>query len=74
MSTVMFADAYVPGLNAHGLEEFRLTGYKPQYLFVEGSDDFALSKHRISITPLQLSQSHMPEHARMTALQSNWNF
>ncbi len=74
MSTVMFSDSYVPSTNEHGLEEFKLKGYKPKHLFQSGSDDYALRKNRISITPLQLSQSDMHEHNRLRELKNLWNF
>ncbi|HKP94646.1 MAG TPA: 5'/3'-nucleotidase SurE [Fibrobacteria bacterium] len=73
MSTVMFADSYESIRNGHGITEFRLTGYKPEERFVPGTDDYALARNRISITPLQVSQSDSGETRRLAGLRSHWD-
>ncbi|MDQ3001268.1 MAG: 5'/3'-nucleotidase SurE [Fibrobacterota bacterium] len=73
MSTVMFKDSYEPVRSEHGVPGFRLVGYKPQEQFVPGTDDYALARHRISITPLQVGQSDTVEARRLAALQSHWD-
>lgn len=73
MSTVMFKDSYEPGLNNHGITRFRLLGHKPQELFRLGTDDYALSRNRIAITPLQVEQSHPAEYRRLASLGAEWN-
>jgi 5'-nucleotidase len=75
MSTVMFKDSYEIFTDGHGIAEFRLVGYKPEELFVPGTDDYALVRNRISITPLQISQSDVGETRRlleMKELHSSW--
>jgi 5'-nucleotidase len=73
MSTVMFRDGYEPGLSAHGITRFRLVGHKPQGKFRPGTDDHALSRNRIAITPLQVEQSHPAEYRRLASLGAEWN-
>jgi 5'-nucleotidase len=75
MSTVMFVDSYEPVLSEHGLTEFRLVGYKPEERFVPGTDDYALVRNRISITPLQVDQSDNGETRRLaaTAMKAQWD-
>jgi 5'-nucleotidase len=73
MSTVMFRDSYEAIRTEHGLTEFRLTGFKPEERFVPGTDDYALARNRISITPLQISQSDAGETRRLAGLQSHWD-
>ena len=73
MSTVMFKDSYEAVRTEHGITEFRLTGYKPGERFVPGTDDYALARNRISITPLQISQSDAGETLRLAGLQSHWD-
>lgn len=73
MSTVMFKDSYEPVRSEHGVPGFRLVGYKPQEQFVPGTDDYALARNRISITPLQVGQSDAVEARRLAALQSHWD-
>jgi 5'-nucleotidase len=73
MSTVMFRDSYEAVRTEHGLTEFRLTGFKPEERFVPGTDDYALARNRISITPLQISQSDAGETRRLAGLQSHWD-
>jgi broad specificity polyphosphatase/5'/3'-nucleotidase SurE len=57
----------------HGLTEFRLLGYKPESEFREGTDDWALARGRISITPLQISQSDVAEASRLAASGADWD-
>jgi 5'-nucleotidase len=75
MSTVMFADSYEPVQSEHGLTRFRLVGYKPGDRFLPGSDDYALSRNRISITPLQIDQSDSVEKRRLAGLElkAHWD-
>ncbi len=73
MSTVMFKDSYEIFTSGHGIAEFRLVGYKPEEHFVPGTDDYALVRNRISITPLQISQSDSGETRRLAGLQSHWD-
>lgn len=73
MSTVMFKDSYEALRSEHGITAFRLVGYKPEERFLPGSDDYALARNRISITPLQISQSDPGEARRLAALQPHWN-
>ncbi len=75
MSTVMFVDSYEPVQTEHGLTRFRLVGYKPGDRFQPGSDDYALSRNRISITPLQIDQSDSEEKRRLVGLnlKSYWD-
>jgi 5'-nucleotidase len=73
MSTVMFKDTYEAVQTEHGITEFRLAGYKPEERFVPGTDDYALARNRISITPLQISQSDGGESRRLVGLQSHWD-
>jgi 5'-nucleotidase len=72
MSTVMFRDSYEPAASEHSIERFRLVGYKPPEKFREGTDDYALHRNRIAITPLQVDQSHLGETVRLSALRSEW--
>lgn len=72
MSTVMFQDTYVPGLNSHGITRFQLVGHKPIERFAPGTDDHALARNRIAITPLQVEQSNPAEYRRLTALGTEW--
>jgi 5'-nucleotidase len=72
MSTVMFADDYEESRDAHGIPRFRLYGHKPPELFRAGTDDHALSRNRIAITPLQVEQSHPDEFRRLSALGEVW--
>lgn len=72
MSTVMFRDTYEAVRTEHGITEFRLLGYKPESEFAEGTDDWALARGLISITPLQVSQSDGAEAARLGALKADW--
>jgi 5'-nucleotidase len=73
MSTVMFVDSYETVVTEHGISEYRLIGHKPEERFVPGTDDYALHRNRISITPLQVSQSDPGESGRLAALQSHWD-
>ena len=73
MSTVMFKDSYEPITSEHGITAFRLVGYKPEERFVPGTDDYALVRNRISITPLQISQSDAGETRRLESLQPHWD-
>ena len=73
MSTVMFRDSYEAIRTEHGLTEFRLLGYKPEADFREGTDDWALARNRISITPLQVSQSDGSEAARLAGKGMDWD-
>lgn len=73
MSTVMFRDRYEAVRTEHGLTEFRLEGYKPADEFAEGTDDWALARGRISVTPLRIAQSDGPEAARAAGLQAEWD-
>ena len=73
MSTVMFKDSYESVADAHGITGYRLMGYKPEASFVPGTDDYALVRNRISITPLQISQSDMGETRRLAALRPHWD-
>jgi 5'-nucleotidase len=73
MSTVMFKDSYEAGRSDHGITRFRLLGHKPEARFRAGTDDYALARKRIAITPLQVEQSHSAEYRRLTALGSDWN-
>lgn len=68
MSTVMFKDGYEPHASEHGVTGFRLVGYKPEERFVPGTDDYALVRNRISITPLQISQTDAGEIRRLSGL------
>ena len=61
MSTVMFVDSYESVVTEHNLTQFRLVGYKPTEKFLIGTDDFALFKNRISITPLRVDQTDLGE-------------
>jgi 5'-nucleotidase len=72
MGTVMFRDSYVPGMNEHGITRFRLVGHKPAELFAPGTDDHALARKRIAITPLQVEQSHPAESRRLAGLGVDW--
>jgi 5'-nucleotidase len=74
MSTVMFVDSYEPVLTEHGLTKFRLVGYKPEANFVAGTDDYALVRNRISITPLRVDQSDVVETRRLASpeLKGYW--
>lgn len=75
MSTVMFVDSYESVTTEHGLTKFRLIGYKPHELFVAGSDDYALARNRIAITPLKVDQSDSVESRRLAAveLKAHWD-
>jgi 5'-nucleotidase len=73
MSTVMFRDSYEAIRTEHGLTEFRLVGYKPAAEFREGTDDWALARGRISITPLQIGQSDEAEALRVAGLKADWD-
>jgi len=73
MSTVMFRDSYESIRTEHGLTEFRLVGYKPAAEFLEGTDDWALARGRISITPLQVGQSDATEALRVAGLKAYWD-
>jgi 5'-nucleotidase len=73
MSTVMFRDSYEATRSEHGLTEFRLVGYKPAAEFREGTDDWALARGRISITPLQVGQSDEAEALRVAGLKADWD-
>lgn len=73
MSTVMFRDSYESLKTEHGITEFRLVGYKPEDQFLEGTDDWALARGRISITPLQVSQADAAEAARVSGLKADWD-
>jgi len=73
MSTVMFRDSYEATRTEHGLTEFRLVGYKPAAEFREGTDDWALARGRISITPLQVGQSDEAEALRVAGLKADWD-
>lgn len=73
MSTVMFRDSYEAIRTEHGLTEFRLVGYKPAGEFREGTDDWALARGRISITPLQIGQSDESEALRVAGFKSDWD-
>ena len=72
MSTVMFRDGYEPIRSEHGITEFRLVGFKPEGEFREGTDDWALARNRISITPLRISQSDEGEALRLAGLRQEW--
>ena len=72
MSTVMFRDTYEAVRTEHGITEFRLLGYKPESEFAEGTDDWALARGHISITPLQVSQSDGVEASRLSAIKADW--
>jgi 5'-nucleotidase len=72
MSTVMFEDGYQEAVSERGVPRFRLTGFKPPELFREGTDDYALHRNRIAITPLQVDQSHLGETVRLAGLRSEW--
>lgn len=73
MSTVMFRDSYETIRTEHGLTEFRLLGHKPEAEFREGTDDWALARGRISITPLQIGQSDETEALRVAGFKSDWD-
>lgn len=73
MSTVMFRDSYEAIRTEHGLTEFRLVGYKPEAEFREGTDDWALARKLISITPLRISQSDEGEALRAAGLKAEWD-
>jgi 5'-nucleotidase len=73
MSTVMFRDSYEPMRSEHGLTEFRLVGYKPEAEFREGTDDWALARKLISITPLRIGQSDEGEALRAAGLKAEWD-
>ncbi len=75
MSTVMFVDSYEPVLTEHGLTKFRLVGFKPEERFLPGTDDYALVRNRISITPLQVEQSDAGESRRLASPEfaAHWN-
>ncbi len=68
MSTVMFADHYHAVTLPNGITEYQLRGYKPANQFIEGTDDYALSRNKIAITPLILSQSADGEALRLNRL------
>ena len=72
MSTVMFRDSYEAGIDRHGITRFRLTGYKPEDRFRAGTDDYALARKRIAVTPLQVEQSHPEEFRRLLGLGEEW--
>jgi 5'-nucleotidase len=72
MSTVMFKDSYESNVTEHGITRFRLVGYKPAEKFREGTDDYALHRNRIAITPLQVDQSHLGETVRLAGLRHEW--
>lgn len=72
MSAVMFRDSYEAGVTDHGITRFRLLGHKPSELFRAGTDDHALARNRIAITPLQVEQSHPEEYRRLAALGPVW--
>ena len=75
MSNVMFVDSYEPVVTEHALTRHRLVGYKPEDRFVPGTDDYALVRNRISITPLQVDQSDAGETRRLAAveLKGHWD-
>jgi hypothetical protein len=75
MSTVMFVDSYEPKINEQGQTQFRLVGYKPQELFIAGSDDYALVRNRIAITPLKVEQSDSAEAYRLAGseFKAHWD-
>jgi 5'-nucleotidase len=73
MSTVMFKDSYESVRDPHGITGYRLTGYKPEEKFLPGTDDYALIRNRISITPLQISQSDAAETRRLAGLRTHWD-
>ena len=68
----MFRDNYEAGIDRHGITRFRLTGYKPEERFQAGTDDYALARNRIAITPLQVEQSHPDEFRRLLGLGEEW--
>jgi 5'-nucleotidase len=74
MSTVMFEDSYEQEITEHGLIRFRLVGSKPSGKFLQGTDDFALARNRIAVTPMQLNQSHPSESQRLAALRDWGSF
>ncbi len=57
MGTVMFRDHYEEASTPHGLLGHKLVGNKPAALFAVGSDDHALHRHCIAVTPLQIAQT-----------------
>jgi 5'-nucleotidase len=73
MSTVMFRDSYEAIRSEHGLTDFRLVGYKPEAEFRAGTDDWALARKLISITPLRISQSDEGEALRAAGLKAEWD-
>jgi 5'-nucleotidase len=73
MSTVMFRDSYEAIRTEHGLTEFRLVGYKPAEEFRAGTDDWALARGRISVTPLRIAQSDESEALRVAGLKAEWD-
>ncbi len=69
MSTVMFVDHYVAVTLPNGITEYQLRGHKPAERFVAGTDDYALSRNKIAITPLGLAQSAGDEVRRLNSLR-----
>lgn len=61
MSTVMFQDQYHETRTEHGITGYRLIGRKPSGRFVPGTDDYALSRKYIAITPLHIPQTNTTE-------------
>lgn len=73
MSTVMFRDSYETLRTEHNLTEYRLVGYKPADAFREGTDDWALARGRISVTPLRISQADDAEALRAAGYKTDWD-
>lgn len=61
MSTVMFEDHYQEVRTEHGIKGYRLLGRKPAGKFASGTDDYALNRKYVAVTPLQISQVNQAE-------------
>lgn len=70
MSTVMFRDRYEEIRTPHSIPGFQLLGYKPRELFEQGTDDDALRENFITVTPLQISQTHEAELDRLKSREA----
>jgi 5'-nucleotidase len=71
MSTVMFQDGYEESRTAHGIAGYRLQGRKAEDRFIPGTDDHALRRRRVAITPLQLAQTDVGELEALKA-RGDW--
>ncbi len=73
MSQAMFKDHYQEFITPRKSSEFWLDGYKHKEQFSDQSDDLELLNEYITITPLQIDQTNIPELKRLKSLQEELN-